>query len=105
MTSFAGRIVRDDGIRAAFEKNATKTLAVVGGVGSQATACGTSLTSAVATRTSPRWPGVTSMAIGRPRASTMAWIVVDVDPFALDARLLTQFGGAQPGREAFVPPP
>ena len=52
-------------------------------------------------------------------------IVVGVDPFALrelleqgavetsgsaivdifDARLLTQFGGAQPGREAFVPPP
>ena len=51
-------------------------------------------------------------------------IVVGVDPFALgelleqgaveasggaivdvfDARLLTQFGGAQPGREAFVPP-
>ena len=52
-------------------------------------------------------------------------IVVGVDPFAcrelleqgavepsggaivdvLDARLLTQFGGAQPGRQAFVPPP
>ena len=52
-------------------------------------------------------------------------IVVGVDPFALgelleqgaietaggaivdvfDARLLTQFGGAQPRREAFVPPP
>src|SRR3984885_7640937 len=52
-------------------------------------------------------------------------IVVGVDPVALrelleqgavetssgaivdifDARLLTQFGGAQPGREAFVPPP
>jgi hypothetical protein len=37
---------------------------------------GTALIKAVATRTSPRWPGVTSMAIGRPRESTMAWIFV-----------------------------
>ena len=37
---------------------------------------GTPLISAVATRTSPRWPGVASMAMGRPRASTMAWIFV-----------------------------
>ena len=36
MMSLAGRIVRDDRNRAAFEKKATQTIAVVGGVGSQA---------------------------------------------------------------------
>jgi hypothetical protein len=38
MMSFAGRIVRDDRNRAAFEKKATQTIAVVGGVGGQASA-------------------------------------------------------------------
>jgi len=37
--SLAGRIVRDDRNRAAFEKKATQTIAVVGGVSGQATAC------------------------------------------------------------------
>ena len=32
---------------------------------------------------------------------TSGGAIVDI----FDARLLTQFGGAQPGREAFVPPP
>ena len=60
-----------------------------------------------------------------PDGPTRAEIVVSVDPFpvgelleqdaiqtadgaivdVLDARLLAQFGGAQPGRQAFVPPP
>jgi hypothetical protein len=39
MMSLAGRIVRDDRNRAALKKKATQTIAVVGGVGSQATAC------------------------------------------------------------------
>ena len=39
MMSLAGRIVRDDRNCAAFEKKATQTIAVVGGVGSQAPAC------------------------------------------------------------------
>ena len=76
MMSLAGRIVRDDRNRAAFEKKATQTIAVVGGVGGPAATWRNSAVSAVATRTSPRWPGVTSIAIGRPRASTMAWIFV-----------------------------
>jgi hypothetical protein len=76
MMSLAGRIVRDDRNRAAFEKKATQTIAVVGCVGGQATPAGTPLINSVATRTSPIWPGVTSMAMGRPRASTMAWIFV-----------------------------
>jgi hypothetical protein len=38
MMSLAGRIVRDDWNRAAFEKKATQTIAVVGGVGGQASA-------------------------------------------------------------------
>jgi hypothetical protein len=44
--------------------------------GQSSTPIDTPLIKAVATRTSPRWPGVTSMAMGRPRASTMAWIFV-----------------------------
>jgi hypothetical protein len=39
MMSLASRIIRDDRNRAAFEKKATQIIAVVGGVGSQATAC------------------------------------------------------------------
>jgi hypothetical protein len=35
MMSLAGRIVRDDRNRAAFEKKAAQTIAVVGGVGGQ----------------------------------------------------------------------
>ena len=67
---------------------------------------------------------------GQPAFADAGWadqgeIVVGVDPFALgelleqgaietsggaivdvfDARLLAQFGGAQPRRQAFVPPP
>jgi hypothetical protein len=38
MKSLAGRVVRDDRNRAAFEKKATQTIAVVGGVGGQASA-------------------------------------------------------------------
>ena len=37
---------------------------------------GTALIKSCRDRTSPRCPGVTSMAMGRPRASTMAWIFV-----------------------------
>ena len=39
MVSLAGWIVRDDRNRAALEKKATQTIAVVGGVGGQASAC------------------------------------------------------------------
>jgi len=37
---------------------------------------GTALIRAIATRTSPSWPGVTSRAMGRPQESTIAWIFV-----------------------------
>ena len=67
-----------------------------------------------------------SQLLPTPDGPTQGQIVVGVDPFRppesfwnrgavetsggaivdiFDARLLTQFGGAQPGREAFVPPP
>jgi hypothetical protein len=39
MMSLAGRIVRDDRNRAAFQKKATQIIAVISRVGGQATAC------------------------------------------------------------------
>ena len=66
-----------------------------------------------------------SQLLPTPGRTDQGEIVVGVDPFPLrelqeqgaieptggaivdvfDARLLAQFGGAQPGRQAFVPPP
>ncbi len=76
MMFFPSWVVRDDWDRPALSQEATQPIAVISCIRSQAPARRTALIKAVATRTSPRWPGVTSMAMGRPRASAMAWIFV-----------------------------
>jgi hypothetical protein len=61
---------------AAFEKKAGRPSLSYAALGAKQPPAGTALVNAVATRTSPRWPGVASTAMGRPRAPTMAWIFV-----------------------------